>query len=615
MAIDTIKFKRGNKNKLDKLSYGEPAYISDEGELYIGTESGVEKLTRNKEVEELSSQLTHIENYKNNLLNIFEYNKCDDNNCSGNCGKVKGDGIHDDTLGLQNAINYCWDNNIGGVYLPIPIEHYTTTSPLHLWGSSSESVRKKVALVGDGKELTKIVKTTNTCSNLKNHTNIDAVLILANDYIKNNNSLKEEIDTSGLGICHYNEVSGISLSCVSRTNRVKYGVYSVGWFYARFTDVQFENVDTGMNTLTWNCYSTYDRLRFNRTLNGCDFGTSQIGGQTTMLFQDCHANGLDGCVFNIRGNATFINCAIDGGGGTHYKAQANYRSNIGWGSAKIVLINCHHESPSVFANNHLFDLTHAEAYVYTSSMEIPTYNFTSASSVIKLTKGSTFVLHDTNIDFRFSVESCPGMLVDKDVSSRFILNNSFIDTEMFDVYKHCVYNQGDCIVLSNRVINTPIVKGVSYIPSNVPTQNIPKPLVERTDTRLVFSSSNNVDSAVYTATYIFTKKVDLTNMAKINVLGDIDLGDVSGTSSGNFKIALFEELPQDDFCYRGTPLSSYLSSNTHDYNDYNVSTTNYSKQNANRFIDITDVIGEYYIGISINSRNGTASIKEVKIIR
>ena len=51
MATDTIKFKRGNKNKLDKLSYGEPAYISDEGELYIGTESGVEKLTRNKEVE------------------------------------------------------------------------------------------------------------------------------------------------------------------------------------------------------------------------------------------------------------------------------------------------------------------------------------------------------------------------------------------------------------------------------------------------------------------------------------------------------------------------------------------------------------------------------------
>ena len=57
MTIDTIKFKRGVKSKLNNLSYGEPAYISDEGELYIGTESGVEKITRNKEVAELSSQL------------------------------------------------------------------------------------------------------------------------------------------------------------------------------------------------------------------------------------------------------------------------------------------------------------------------------------------------------------------------------------------------------------------------------------------------------------------------------------------------------------------------------------------------------------------------------
>ena len=64
MATDTIKFKRGTKNKLDKLSYGEPAFISDEGELYIGTESGVEKLTRNKEVEELSSQLDTISKYQ-----------------------------------------------------------------------------------------------------------------------------------------------------------------------------------------------------------------------------------------------------------------------------------------------------------------------------------------------------------------------------------------------------------------------------------------------------------------------------------------------------------------------------------------------------------------------
>lgn len=74
MAIDTIKFKRGTKNKLDKLSYGEPAYISDEGELYIGTESGVEKLTSNKEVKELSSQLAHIENNTKHIINVTNEN-------------------------------------------------------------------------------------------------------------------------------------------------------------------------------------------------------------------------------------------------------------------------------------------------------------------------------------------------------------------------------------------------------------------------------------------------------------------------------------------------------------------------------------------------------------
>ena len=67
MTTDTIKFKRGVKSKLNNLSYGEPAYISDEGELYIGTKSGVEKLTSNKEVKELSSQLAH----KANLNSVF----------------------------------------------------------------------------------------------------------------------------------------------------------------------------------------------------------------------------------------------------------------------------------------------------------------------------------------------------------------------------------------------------------------------------------------------------------------------------------------------------------------------------------------------------------------
>lgn len=57
---DTIKFKRGAKAKLPSLNYGEPAFVSDEKELYIGTESGNIKLTSKSEIEELKKKDTEL---------------------------------------------------------------------------------------------------------------------------------------------------------------------------------------------------------------------------------------------------------------------------------------------------------------------------------------------------------------------------------------------------------------------------------------------------------------------------------------------------------------------------------------------------------------------------
>lgn len=57
---DSIKFKRGAKAKLPSLNYGEPAFVSDEKELYIGTKTGNVKLTSKSEIEELKQKNTEL---------------------------------------------------------------------------------------------------------------------------------------------------------------------------------------------------------------------------------------------------------------------------------------------------------------------------------------------------------------------------------------------------------------------------------------------------------------------------------------------------------------------------------------------------------------------------
>lgn len=52
-----IQFKRGFKDQIPTLNYGEPGFVSDEGELYIGTESGKNiKLTSKNEINNIIKQ-------------------------------------------------------------------------------------------------------------------------------------------------------------------------------------------------------------------------------------------------------------------------------------------------------------------------------------------------------------------------------------------------------------------------------------------------------------------------------------------------------------------------------------------------------------------------------
>lgn len=89
--INKILFRRGNRASLPTLNNGEPAFVTDEKELYIGTSAGNIKITNRAEIQnmitkgvfytELSSFMeldTLVEDIQN--INIIEtndeYDKC-----------------------------------------------------------------------------------------------------------------------------------------------------------------------------------------------------------------------------------------------------------------------------------------------------------------------------------------------------------------------------------------------------------------------------------------------------------------------------------------------------------------------------------------------------------
>lgn len=74
MSLWKIKLPRGKKENLPSLSLGEPAYITDEGELYIGGINGENiNITNNATLKDNTQELIVLKNKETDKINYAQF--------------------------------------------------------------------------------------------------------------------------------------------------------------------------------------------------------------------------------------------------------------------------------------------------------------------------------------------------------------------------------------------------------------------------------------------------------------------------------------------------------------------------------------------------------------
>ena len=305
MAIDTIKFKRGVKSKLNNLSYGEPAYISDENELYIGTENGVEKITSNKEVKELSSQLEHVTREIDALV-------LDVKNPYHGLKPAVGDGITDDSEAIQEMIEYLESNDGGKLFFPSGV--YYIKTPLRtknetlmftfnkVYGITFEGVGNTTILKGNGKDVI----------DYDNMTDVEQSSILAihgtNYKVRNMQFIDSKCglyigqdprDMSNLSRCHKNKFENLHFEDIGT------GIlYRAGWgsYYNVHNFNTFQNCQIGIHLTP---FSGEKYVNNRNTFNSCYFNNLSVGilveNGDSSIINNSNFEGIKGEIFDVPG--------------------------------------------------------------------------------------------------------------------------------------------------------------------------------------------------------------------------------------------------------------------------------------------------------------------------
>ena len=530
-------------------------------------------------------------------------------------GDMRGWGVDPSKDDNAIEIQQCFDDCFNMKIVPkAPSGRIRTSKTLTIWCQNYD-LKQQSGLVGRGVENTVFVKTTNTKSDVVNHTDIDAIFIVANVYSKEGNVITATADTAQVA-CYGLTLGGFSCDYdLPLGNLVFYSIYSLGWFRADIHDINITRTFYGMYTEYYNVISDYKRIDMNLVYHGFSFrGKTLFIGNTTMTFESCHMNGVKAVCYDLLGSALMIKCSFDAGDGIHIRCEGIDRGLAGnqhiYNRGHVTMIGCHHESPSMLAANSMFDLTYSDITTYNPSIEIPTTYFTDESSVIKLRKYSSYTQYGGAMGYRLNVPITRGALYDKDQLSDIAFNSSIVNPALFGNIKQITTDSsyGKVIFDAYHHDISDCRKIISYVPGNVPVSEYTT--TSTTDRGYVDIVCTQNNGHVISNVIQFPRMFDLTNLSTLAIEGDVIFKEGNNTAAVNYQIVLSKTLFDDGYVSVGssiawdhvlTPEGQVLS--TQSFNGYQ------------KRADITGVSGKYYIGVLLYGENITCKITNMILTR
>lgn len=355
-----IKIRRGLKDRLPELSYGEPAFVSDEGELYIGTETENVKLTSKSEINTINSQLDNKASKKNvtEIINVSSLG-------------LDNTGIKDITSKLQEIFN-----NRNNITLYFPSGTYRIDGNLKVCDN------KNFKIIGENYRTVKF----NCYAQQGTVFNMSAT------------SLENEIHVTFENISFINEGGSQKLTCLYYY-LCSGDIITKNCFLNRF----YNNIEV-YKTFTFQIYKTISLNAFNDCLSikGCNqfliLDGQYTGARNHNIYLYYSMCFNINCDYSAYGKTTTngISCVASLGGNIsgYYEGEATDSGILIDGSQAI---NINNINISYFAEN-----TKIIKITDSKSIKISCVSFNQYTSPIV---NATAILCDTN-SFETSIENC-----------------------------------------------------------------------------------------------------------------------------------------------------------------------------------------------------------------